>query len=281
MNFVFVILIKNKLLQKLIHFTLAKKFKHKLLEKLQKYKLFYAQNHWIEIYDPLDHSVFAKEGIYEQVTTHFVREYLGSGDCVYDVGANIGYFSLEFARSVGKTGFVESFEPHPDIFSVLERNIKRNGYKNINLNNVACGESRTVKRLYFSTENEGNHKVIQNPNSNESVEVQMISLADKIHSMPPKLIKMDIEGSELLALKGIGEEFLKKCNIDFIIEFHPYEMSFFNIEGHEILDLFSLHGYGFRNLAYGDFPIIKKVDILKNYRKEEFGITNLFCSKSM
>tara|TARA_B100001093_G_scaffold405153_1_gene393347 strand:- start:167 stop:955 length:789 start_codon:yes stop_codon:yes gene_type:complete len=253
----------------------------KIQNYFSEYNLVYAQNHLIEIFERPEISPLWKSKIYEQETTQFAREYVSPGDCVYDVGANIGYFSLEFARLVGENGTVESFEPHPHIFRVLERNIKRNGYKNIQLNNVACGELTSVKRLYFSTENEGNHKVIQNPNSNESVEVQMIALADKIHSMPPKLIKMDIEGCELLALKGIGEELLKQCNIDFIIEFHPYEMSFFNIEGHEILDLFSLHGYGFRNLAYGNFPIIVKADILKNYRKEEFGITNLFCSKSI
>jgi hypothetical protein len=58
-------------------------------------------------------------------------------------------------------------------------------------------------------------------------------------------------------------------------------MAFFDIEGEEILELLSKYGYKFRNLAYGDFPIIKKEEILATYRKEDRGITNLFCSRNI
>ena len=92
---------------------------------------------------------------------------------------------------------------------------------------------------------------------------------------------MDIEGSELLALQGLGHENLKKLAIDFVIEYHPYEMSFFDIEGKQVLDFLMSSGYKFRNLAFPDSPLISKEEILKKYIKEDRSLTNLFCSKAI
>jgi FkbM family methyltransferase len=244
-------------------------------------KTVYAQNHWIEIYEAPHKSPLKRDKIYEQETTVFLRNHIQKGQTVWDVGANIGYFSLEFARSVGPEGKVLSFEPHPEIFQVLQRNIRRNKYKNIRLYNQACGASVGETKLFFSTENEGNHKIIENSNSNNFALTQVVTLSSFLNEYSPSLIKMDIEGAELLALKGLGADYLKNNSLDFVIEYHPYEMSFFNVEGEELLDFFIEAGYKFRNLATGSFPIIDKDSILKSYTKEERGITNLFCSKTI
>ena len=164
---------------------------------------------------------------------------------------------------------------------MLQRNVSRNKYQNINLQNVACGEETTISKLYFSIENEGNHKIVKNYSSNDSVKTKIVKLSNFLESHPPSLIKMDIEGAELLALKGLGADYLKNNSVDFVIEYHPYEMAFFNIEGEELLDFFIEAGYKFRNLATGSFSIIDKQSILRNYTKEERGITNLFCSKAI
>ena len=241
----------------------------------------YAQNHWIEIYEDPDSSPLKRDKIYEQETTIFVRNHLQRGQTVWDVGANIGYFSLEFARSVGPEGKVLSFEPHPKIFQVLQRNIKRNRYKNIRLHNLACSSLPGETKLFFSTENEGNHKIIDNSNSNNFALIEAVTLSTFLNEYSPSLIKMDIEGAELLALQGLGQENLKNLAIDFVIEYHPYEMSFFNIEGEQVLDFFMSSSYKFRNLAFPDSPIISKEEILKKYKKEDRSLTNLFCSKAI
>jgi len=243
--------------------------------------LVYAQNHWIEIFEDPRISPLKRDKIYEQETTIFLRNHLKKEQTVWDVGANIGYFSLEFARSVGSEGKVLSFEPHPEIFQVLQRNVRRNNYKNISLFNQACGSEPGQTKLFFSTENEGNHKIVENSNSNNFALTEVVSLSSFLGEYTPSLIKMDIEGAELLALQGLGQENLKKLATDFVIEYHPYEMSFFNIDGEEVLDFFMSSGYKFRNLAYPDSPIISKQEILKKYKKEDRSITNLFCSKAI
>lgn len=188
---------------------------------------------------------------------------------------------MEFARSVGPKGKVLCFEPHPKIFQVLQRNVKRNKYKNIRLHNKACGATVEETKLFFSTENEGNHKIIENSNSNNFALTEVVTLSTFLDEYSPSLIKMDIEGAELLALEGLGQENLKQLAIDFVIEYHPYEMSFFDIEGEQVLDFFMSSGYKFRNLAFPHSPIISKQEILEKYKKEDRSITNLFCSKSI
>jgi FkbM family methyltransferase len=239
----------------------------------------YAQDHWIEIFENPKESLLKRYKIYEQETTLFLRNHLQKGETVWDVGANIGYFSLEFARLVGREGKVLSFEPHPEIFQVLQRNIERNKYKNLKIHNKACGANSGETKLFFSTENEGNHKIIKNSNSNNFALTEVVTLSTFLNEFSPSLIKMDIEGAELLALQGLGHENLKNLNIDFVIEYHPYEMSFFEIEGEQVLEFFLDAGYKFRNLAYPDSPIISKEEILRQYKKEDRSITNLFCSK--
>ena len=261
--------------------TIIRKLKDFVISLFEKDNLFYAQNHWIEIVGKTSESPIAQHKIHELETTLFVRNYLKKGDCVFDIGSNIGYFTLEFARLVGESGRIYSFEPHPEIFEVLKRNVKRNRYKNITLINAACGEHNGSQNLYFSTENEGNHKIIESKNSNGSVEVQIRTLTEFVKENRPRLIKMDIEGAELLALKGISEELIFNNNIDFIIEYHPYEMSFFGINGSEVINFFTKRGYKFRDLASHDFPSISPEELLEKYKKESFGITNLFCSKSI
>ena len=115
----------------------------------EKKNLVHAQNHWIEIFENPNISPLKRDKIYEQETTIFLRNHLQKGQTVWDVGANIGYFSLEFARLVGSEGKVLSFEPHPEIFQVLGGNIKRNKYKNIRVLNQACGAVTGETKLFF------------------------------------------------------------------------------------------------------------------------------------
>lgn len=262
-------------------FRVSSKIKKFVFSLFNRANTIYAQNHWIEIYEDPTKSFLKKNEIYEQETTIFLRNHLQKGQTVWDVGANIGYFSLEFARSVGPKGKVLSFEPHPEIFHVLQRNVRRNKYKNINLHKKACGAKAGKAKLFFSTENEGNHKIIENSNSNNFAITEVVTLSTFLNEYSPSLIKMDIEGAELLALQGLGLENLIQKDIDFVIEYHPYEMSFFGIEGKDVLDFFIEAGYQFKNLAFGNFPIISKEEILKKYKKEDRSITNLFCSKAI
>ena len=66
-------------------------------------------------------------GIYESDTRLLVESSLGPGMTMLDLGAHVGFFSLIASRCVGSSGKVYAFEPQPEVYDVLVRNIKANG----------------------------------------------------------------------------------------------------------------------------------------------------------
>jgi len=70
-------------------------------------------------------------GHYEKYETNLFKRVVSEGMTVVDLGANIGYYTLLAAKLVGRKGKVFAFEPGPDNFSLLLKNIEANGYDNV------------------------------------------------------------------------------------------------------------------------------------------------------
>ena len=92
---------------------------------------------------------YSTEGIYGKLDTITVECLVQPGDYVIDVGAAIGYFTLIFARLVGKDGLVIAFEPKDNRFEILTKNVKVNHYQNIKLENKAI-MTKDCKMTLFS-----------------------------------------------------------------------------------------------------------------------------------
>src|SRR3989344_3364089 len=70
-------------------------------------------------------------GVHEPYQTEIIMKNVKRGDVVLDVGANIGYYTLLFAKLVGPEGIVFAFEPDPTNFSILKKNVETNNYTNV------------------------------------------------------------------------------------------------------------------------------------------------------
>jgi hypothetical protein len=110
--------------------------------------------------DSLGLSIFS---IHEPLETGLVKEKIKKGDVVLDIGANIGYYTLIFAKLVGEEGKVFAFEPEPTNFSLLEKNVEINGYKNVVLIQKAVSNETGKIRLYLS---KGSATFISDPTEN-------------------------------------------------------------------------------------------------------------------
>ena len=77
----------------------------------------------------------------------FYHRYLRKNDVVIDIGANIGLISLCSSTIVGEGGMVISFEPNPEIFNFLEKNVKINHFKNIDPRCKALGKTESYEYL--------------------------------------------------------------------------------------------------------------------------------------
>jgi len=132
---------------------------------------------------------------------------LRSGDTFLDVGAHIGYFSFHAAWAVGLKGKVFSFEPNPDLFPRLQRNLSC--YPQSLAMQLAIWE--TEARLQYETSSVGSESgwgtltAVRDLHTGRHFPVQSITLDDfsQRHSLSSiRAIKIDAEGSEVAIIRG-------------------------------------------------------------------------------
>lgn len=132
---------------------------------------------------------------------------VGPGDCVIDVGGNIGMFSLAARALTGPEGRIVAFEPNPKPRAKFQRHIDMNKLGNIELLPYALHETEGRATLHFPKINTGEGSLSRlddyAPGDTESVDVE-IKVADTIlEALHPRLVKLDVEGAEIGVLKGM------------------------------------------------------------------------------
>lgn len=144
-------------------------------------------------------------GSYELEGQKMFIENLNKGDIIFDIGANVGFYSLLAAEIVGPSGKVFSFEPLPENFNYLKKHIEINGYKNIFPFQVAVSDKSGLAFLKIEGSNATGHF------GSGDIHVETISLDEwiKNNKLPiPNFLKIDVEGAEFLVLSG-AENVLK------------------------------------------------------------------------
>lgn len=145
---------------------------------------------WLGIYEPEMQRVFDKE--------------LKLGDVVYDIGANVGYYSLLSSKLVGPYGRVYCFEPDESNVDFLKRHIQMNNAYNCIVQEVAVG--RTTGQTYFKVEENCALGHVTDEITNTRVDI--VSIDELVNSgmiSPPNLIKCDIQGNEYDAMLGASK----------------------------------------------------------------------------
>jgi FkbM family methyltransferase len=143
------------------------------------------------------------------------------GMIIIDLGANIGFYTLQFARLVGPTGKVYAFEPHPGNYALLLKNIKANGYKNIIAINGAVSNKTGPTQLFVCEEHNGDHSIFKGRHHRGSIPVKAWALDDFLSQERVDIIKMDIQGAEHLAISGMEELIARSNGLKIISEFAP------------------------------------------------------------
>jgi FkbM family methyltransferase len=127
---------------------------------------------------------------------------------IVEAGANIGYYTLLMATAQPAGATVHAFEPRPDVFARLSENIALNALTSVRLNDAAVSDTAGRATLYLP--DSGNREMASLDRSfapaMRSIDVRTVRLDAYCASngLAVDLLKLDVEGSEVRALEGLG-----------------------------------------------------------------------------
>jgi FkbM family methyltransferase len=151
-----------------------------------------------------------------------LRRTLSPGDVAVDVGANIGIYTQLLSRWVGPTGLVHAFEPSPENFRRLRSATGK--LPNVCLSRAAVGERSGRSQLYLSKKLNVDHRAyLPEGGSRDTVPIDVIALDDYFRfGARVDLIKLDVQGYELHALRGANRVLHDNPAAKLILELWPY-----------------------------------------------------------
>ena len=181
-------------------------------------------------------------GEFSEIELSLMSKFIMKDDVVFDIGSNIGAFTVPFAKKVGELGQVYAFEPQKVIYELLQDNVNKNKLKNVKVFNVGIGKKKEELELneidYSKVGNFGGVSFKYDSSSftktikNKKYKVKIISLNEFMEIEKCNFMKIDVELMELDILTG-GKNFLKKFRPILWIEnhqFYPNEINKFLLE---------------------------------------------------
>jgi FkbM family methyltransferase len=167
-----------------------------------------------------------------------------------DVGANWGYFSLLAAGRVGAGGRVLSLEPDPRLFDILRANVRHNGWEQIRTVQAAAADAPGEWTLLGYQEEAGNWGVSRIGRQGERGRTDFTVAARPLDSLlddygldAVDLLKMDVEGFEGFALRGLRGALAARRVGRILLELHPARLVELGHSAEEVCDELRKAGY--------------------------------------
>lgn len=183
-------------------------------------------------------------GDYERNTMRHVRRLIRPGDTVVDIGGNIGFYALEMAR-LNAPGRLISLEPNPAALDRFKANWQLNpAPKNIELLEHGLADKPGSFTLSFNRGNLGSASAFGN--APERVEVKVDTLDAVLDSKGIErvdVIKIDIEGGELSALRGAEKTLANSARMMLVIEIIDEHCKRAGYSGRELFDFIVSQGF--------------------------------------
>lgn len=195
---------------------------------------------------PEDESVLPwlkRHGTWEPHVAATLGRFLKPGSAFVDVGAHVGYFSRLGAILTGQDGLVFAFEPVGSLFDVLRDNV--GGHPHVRCFNFAAWDTKTTLTLRLNPANSGDNtfvKATREERDWRTVPVQAVRIEDYIGCVVPDLIKVDVQGAELHALRGM-DMLLCKFLPPLVVEYSPEHLERAGVPGEALVKYCRALGY--------------------------------------
>lgn len=258
--------------------------------------------------DPLWFRVELLTDRHEIETTRMIDGLVKPGMTVLDIGAHVGYYARRCSVLAGDSGQIYAFEPHPRTYQMLMRNLKN--AKNVTAMQAAVAEEEGTAELYDylmmsasgslhydqSLENLQKSHIGESdiaPRIGKDFEMQKftvhtLKIDDYLQEQgvtQVDVIKMDIEGAEIGALRGMKQTIANSPNLALIMEYNPAALKAFDHEPqkafHEVMDMGftrvrAIHEDGtIKDITNDDATLNSMTEALM----QEMGVVNLLFNK--
>lgn len=232
-------------------------------------------------------------GVYEPFEQNVFKEMCRPGMKVLDIGANVGLYTGIAASQVGRDGLVIAIEPHPESFKYLVLMCERNGFQNVRPFNVAAGDTNKTIELFLTDENKADSRIYDATGKRKRIPTQMVVIDDLLREQQIErvdLIKMDIQGAEGLALRGLRQTLQKPGSLIVFSEFWPWGLQQTEVNPLDVLKTFQEFGFS-ASIIQEEKRQVTKVEsldsLINNFGASEYGSaqmqrshTNLIFSRS-
>jgi FkbM family methyltransferase len=190
-------------------------------------------------------------GTHERYETSLFLDAIRPGAVVVDVGANTGYYALLAWQRTGSNGAVYAFEPVPDNFALLWRNVERNHAAYVTCLPHAVSDRRGSVRIFTDRDNHGMASLSLHNVNHQAAMVDAASitldeyLLDERKARSVDVIKIDAEGAEALVLSG-ARRILRDHNPCIFLEVCAYAQKNIGTDPSAMFEELKHMGYRFR-----------------------------------
>lgn len=220
--------------------------------------------------------LLGRGGVEKRIFLSVVRE----GDVVFDIGANRGHFTRLFSDVAGARGALHAFEPVPSTFAMLSSAMATaGGCANFTLNNFALGDAEGAITIHLPGDDDGQASMRRHNSGSWAAAAAVRACDCRVKTLDgyaagiPRIdfIKCDVEGAELLVVKG-GAKTLERLSPILFLEANPAWTKSFGYTPGDLVSRLRELGYDHFLLAGDDLRPLGGTEIT--------GPANLLCAKT-
>ncbi len=185
------------------------------------------------------YTYYRYKAIYEPSIDHLSGR-VNSGEHILDIGANIGFFTVKFAKWVSGGGRVIAIEPEPANIKTLEMVLARDGVRNVDIIKAAAAEKDGSLLLSLNPLNPADHRLGESGIVIQAMTID--SLLQETGWPVVSFIKIDVQGAEPRVLAG-AKETISRFKPTFLIEIDDKALRESGSSADDLVDLLRLQGY--------------------------------------